>query len=411
MSEVVINQKTQNGSGLWKKIKKTGSKFLLVLIFVFSKFKWLVGVLKLAKFGSLISMVFSLVVYGWVYGWMFGVAIIYNLFVHEYGHLLAAKSKGIKTSPAVFIPFVGALIGLKEQPKDAKTESYVAFAGPLFGLVFAVIPSFVLYHVTGSGFWALSFAMGAMLNLFNLFPVSPLDGGRIVSVLSTKIWAIGLVVMIPLAVLSHDSMLGLISLFGFLTWFSRLREGYKLKCHEIKLETLKNYEALYLLNKNLPIDFWKNSEGLSLIEQVEKRQNGYIKSREWMGKASSMHSVATECAGKIKDTPKFNLPFIHDARTLKREEYKAKYDALHILSSSCVDVSRALVNENFNEIPNRFTSHIEEVEKQINALNSYYKSSWKDKAVVLVAYVILAVCLSYFWVNGTGIIEAYKASR
>ena len=62
-------------------------------------------------------MFLSLGAYAVIYGWKFGVALIYLLFVHEMGHLWAAKRKGIPTSPAIFIPFMGALIGMKEMPK------------------------------------------------------------------------------------------------------------------------------------------------------------------------------------------------------------------------------------------------------------------------------------------------------
>ena len=75
------------------------------------------------------SMFLSLGAYAVLYGWKFGVALIYLLFVHEMGHLWAAKRKGIPTSPAIFIPFMGALIGMKEMPKNAKDEAYIAYMG------------------------------------------------------------------------------------------------------------------------------------------------------------------------------------------------------------------------------------------------------------------------------------------
>ena len=76
-------------------------------------------------------MFLSLGAYAVIYGWQFGVALIYLLFIHEMGHLWAAKRKGIPTSPAIFIPFMGALIGMKEMPKNAKDEAYIAYMGPL----------------------------------------------------------------------------------------------------------------------------------------------------------------------------------------------------------------------------------------------------------------------------------------
>ena len=85
-----------------------------------SKLKWVFAIFKLAKFSTVFSMFLSLDAYAVIYGWKFGVALIYLLFIHEMGHLWAAKRKGIPTSPAIFIPFMGALIGMKEMPKNAK---------------------------------------------------------------------------------------------------------------------------------------------------------------------------------------------------------------------------------------------------------------------------------------------------
>ena len=87
-----------------------------------SKLKWVFAIFKLAKFSTVFSMFLSLGAYAVIYGWKFGVALIYLLFIHEMGHLWAAKRKGIPTSPAIFIPFMGALIGMKEMPKMQKMK-------------------------------------------------------------------------------------------------------------------------------------------------------------------------------------------------------------------------------------------------------------------------------------------------
>ena len=104
-------------------------------VILLSKLKWVFAIFKLAKFSTVFSMFLSLGAYAVIYGWQFGVALIYLLFIHEMGHLWAAKRKGIPTSPAIFIPFMGALIGMKEMPKNAKDEAYIAYMGPLFGLL------------------------------------------------------------------------------------------------------------------------------------------------------------------------------------------------------------------------------------------------------------------------------------
>ena len=142
-------------------------------LFFLGKMKWLFALLKIAKVGSLISIFVSLGAYALVYGWKFALALVYLIYIHEMGHLLAAKRKGIKTSNAIFIPFVGALIALKEEPKNANQEAYLAFGGPLLGTL-AFLPAIPLFMMTENPFWLLVITLGAMINLFNLMPVHPL---------------------------------------------------------------------------------------------------------------------------------------------------------------------------------------------------------------------------------------------
>src|SRR5699024_8114982 len=98
--------------------------------------------------------------------------------------------------------FMGAAIGIDPKKiKNAETEFFVAYGGPLAGLI-SIIPAVALYFMTQEPYWGLVIQLGALINLFNLFPVSPLDGGRIVTVLSTKIWFIGLLALIPVLFIS-----------------------------------------------------------------------------------------------------------------------------------------------------------------------------------------------------------------
>ena len=210
-------------------MNKSKSRSLLmgIGIFLLAKFKWALALLKWTKFGgTLITMMVSLGAYAAIYGWKFGVAIVYLIFVHEMGHIVAAKRKGIPMSPAFFIPFVGALVSMKERPRDAATEAYLAYGGPLAGLI-SFLPAVVLYETTKEPFWALVVFLGALINLFNLIPVSPLDGGRIVSVLSTKIWLAGLLVLGVIVAISPSPLLFIIILIGLFSWWSRGRENYR----------------------------------------------------------------------------------------------------------------------------------------------------------------------------------------
>ncbi|MBW8722735.1 MAG: site-2 protease family protein, partial [Polaromonas sp.] len=154
-----------------------------------------------AKFGKLLttggSMLISLVVYAWVYGWRYAAGFIALLFVHEMGHFIAARYKGLNVGMPTFIPFVGAWVELKDMPHDAQTEAFVGLAGPLLGTVGAT----VVYLMARSWNvdWLLAVAYsGFFLNLFNLIPVSPFDGGRITAVLSPRIWLLGAPLLVAL---------------------------------------------------------------------------------------------------------------------------------------------------------------------------------------------------------------------
>ncbi|TPG70875.1 site-2 protease family protein [Brevibacillus laterosporus] len=210
---------------------KNANRSILVAIGVFllTKFKFIFLFLKGFKFtGTIISMGFALYFYALVFGWKFGVALIYLIFIHELGHIIAARIKGINTGLPMFIPFVGAFINLKELPRDAKTEAFLAYGGPLAGLI-SFLPAIPLYIYTEEPFWALVIHLGAIINLFNLLPVSPLDGGRIVAVLSPNIWFLGLLVLGAFIFISPSPMIVLIFIFGMFSWWSHLTGDYRHK--------------------------------------------------------------------------------------------------------------------------------------------------------------------------------------
>ncbi|HEX4508892.1 MAG TPA: site-2 protease family protein [Burkholderiaceae bacterium] len=136
------------------------------------------------------SMLLSIGVYALVFGWRYAVGFVVLLFVHEAGHLIAARQRGLDVGLPTFIPFMGAWIQLKQRPHDAETEAYVGLGGPLLGTIGALICYFMArsYQLP----WLLAVAyVGFFLNLFNLIPLPPLDGGRITAVLSPRIWLAG----------------------------------------------------------------------------------------------------------------------------------------------------------------------------------------------------------------------------
>lgn len=161
--------------------------------------KALLLLLQGAKFGKLLlsagTMLLSVFVYSWIFGWKYAAGFVFMILVHELGHYIAAKQRGLDVGLPTFIPFVGAWIELKEQPMDVETEAHVAFAGPLAGTLAAAAAYF--YAADDGPRWLLAVAYaGFFLNLFNLVPLSPLDGGRIVAALSPKLWIVGAVILV-----------------------------------------------------------------------------------------------------------------------------------------------------------------------------------------------------------------------
>ena len=153
------------------------------------------------KFGKLLAsggtMLLSLLVYAAVYGWRYAAGFIALLFVHEMGHYIAARHKGLPVGLPTFIPFVGAWIELKQMPHDAQTEAFVGLGGPLLGTVGATLCYLLARSWDLDWLLAVSYA-GFFLNLFNLLPLSPFDGGRITAVLSPRIWLLGVPVLVAL---------------------------------------------------------------------------------------------------------------------------------------------------------------------------------------------------------------------
>lgn len=169
------------------------------------------------KLGKLLlsggSMLLALGVYALLYGWRYAAGFIALLFVHEMGHYLAARYKGLNVGLPTFIPFVGAWIELKDLPHDAQTEAFVGLGGPLLGTVGATV-CYLLARSWGVD-WLLAVAYsGFFLNLFNLIPVSPFDGGRITAVLSPRIWLAGVPVLVGLFLWRPSPMLILVAVLA-----------------------------------------------------------------------------------------------------------------------------------------------------------------------------------------------------
>jgi Zn-dependent protease len=185
----------------------------VVLIFVLGKLKLVVPLLKMTKLGTLVSMLIAVWAYAWLWGLPFAVGFVLLIFVHELGHAIVLRQQGIPFGAPVFIPFVGAVIAMKGRPHDGWIEALVGIGGPVLGGAGA-LACLVLAFATDSLFWYALASTGFLLNLFNLIPVRPLDGGRIVGVISPWLWAVGYAVGIAVFLVTHSPILFLILLLG-----------------------------------------------------------------------------------------------------------------------------------------------------------------------------------------------------
>jgi Zn-dependent protease len=168
------------------------------------------------------SMLVSVAAYSLIWGWKFALGFVVLLFVHEMGHVIQLRREGIEASAPVFIPFLGAAVWAKSLGGNALAEARVGLAGPILGSIGAAacIP---LANATGNDFWrALAFT-GFFLNLFNLLPVVPLDGGRAMAAMSPWMWALGLFGVIVLAFTYPNPIILLIVLLAVMETWRRWR--------------------------------------------------------------------------------------------------------------------------------------------------------------------------------------------
>jgi len=147
----------------------------------------------LLKFGWLgFSALFSVAVYSLIFGWHFAIGLVLLLFVHEMGHAVVMKLKGIPIGGMIFIPLLGAAVIMRQMPKNARDEAEVGIAGPIAGAIAAMV-CLALAHIYPGTVWAALAYFGFFINLFNLIPIVPFDGGRVLAAIDRRIWILGFI--------------------------------------------------------------------------------------------------------------------------------------------------------------------------------------------------------------------------
>jgi len=205
------------GPGLRKRL---GAALAAVVAFAAKAKSLLILIPKLKLLTTFGSAVVSIGAYALIWGLPFAAGFVALLFLHELGHVIQLRREGVKASAPMFIPFLGAVISAKSMGRDAAAEARVGLAGPVLGSLASLVP-LVLWLATGSDFWRALAYIGFFLNLFNLLPVLPLDGGRAMAALTPWMWLVGFAGLIALAFYFPNPILLLVIVFGGLESWRR----------------------------------------------------------------------------------------------------------------------------------------------------------------------------------------------
>jgi len=197
-------------SRLREKLGAAGAALLAFLAKLKAILLFLPKVKLLATAGT---MGVSLVAYASIWGFGFGAGFVVLLLLHELGHVIQLRREGIRASAPIFIPFLGAVIGSRSLGDNAFAEAKVGLAGPVLGSI-AAAACIPIYHATGNDLWRALAYTGFLINLFNLIPVVPLDGGRAMAAMSPWMWVAGFGALVVLAVLAPNPVFVLILVVG-----------------------------------------------------------------------------------------------------------------------------------------------------------------------------------------------------
>ena len=202
------------------------------------------------KFGKIFTTLISMFIFIWadaqLFGWKFGAGIAISIFIHEMGHVIVNWRKGLKQSAPVFIPFVGAVIFLKNFPDNPQIQAESGAGGPVAGCL-AAVGCLGIYSLTHDPFWLALAHLGFAINLFNLIPFPPLDGSHIHTVFSPGIWNAVLAVLVLWAIKVPSGMLWMIIVVSAIMRFSQPDNGrYLLAPPAVRARMAVLYLALCL---------------------------------------------------------------------------------------------------------------------------------------------------------------------
>jgi Zn-dependent protease len=208
--------------GPWSVVKKLLAPLVAVGLLL-GKFKGFALLLLKVKFlGTALTMVVSIGAYALLFPVWFAVGFVGLIWIHEMGHVLQLRREGIAASAPMFIPFLGAFVAMKQMPKDVLAEARVGLAGPILGSLGA-LGAWGVYEVTQEPLFLGLAYVGFFLNLFNLLPMLPLDGGRAIGALSTVFWLVGVLGVVGLLFVNPNPVLIFIAILGGMELWRRWR--------------------------------------------------------------------------------------------------------------------------------------------------------------------------------------------
>ncbi len=237
----------------------------LLLFYLFGKLKYVGLILQIGKFKTFFTMLISIWAYAMFWGWPFAVGFVALLFIHEMGHVVALRMMGIKATAPMFIPFMGAYIGMKQMPDNAFAEAVMAYGGPLLGTLGAIGCAGAGF-VTGNPFW---FALA---------------GGRIIGVISPKLWILGLLGAVALFYYTWSPIIALVIIMGSFQIYSASKKPAAEKARYYAVTPGKRIAmgaaflgllaitSFGMVAMQIPLDHFQH-QGMILQEQSEDQQS------------------------------------------------------------------------------------------------------------------------------------------
>lgn len=192
------------------------------------------------------SMLVSLAAYAWKMGFAFAAGFVILLVVHEVGHALMIRAKGLRAGAMVFIPFIGGAVTLRRQPRSAYVDAQIGLAGPVAGALASWICMKIFDFTANPLFLAVALA-GFVLNLFNLTPIAPLDGGRIAAAITKWMWVLGAGIILWLTLAFENPFLLILLVLSVLQIWRAIGEERRRRFYDVSIGQRAGVAAVYFV--------------------------------------------------------------------------------------------------------------------------------------------------------------------